>query len=73
MLPLEIKGARTRLGYKQSDVAEKLGIPTATYRKKESGESRFTDKEKIALADFLELTPIQLNNYLYDGLLPIGK
>ena len=37
MKPLEIKGARARLGYKQQYMADNLGISVATYRKKESG------------------------------------
>ena len=47
MKPLEIKGARARLGYKQQYMADNLGISVATYRKKESGVIRFTDKEKV--------------------------
>ena len=34
MKPLEIKGARARLGYKQQYMADNLGISVATYRKK---------------------------------------
>lgn len=44
MKPLEIKGARARLGYKQQYMADNLGISVATYRKKESGVIRFTDQ-----------------------------
>ena len=68
MKPLEIKGARARLGYKQQYMADNLGISVATYRKKESGVIRFTDKEKTKL---LELTPAQMNDFLFDGELPI--
>lgn len=71
MKPLEIKGARTRLGYTQRDVAEQLGMSLPSYRKKESGYIRFTDKEKADLAVLLMLSPEQINDYLYDGLLPI--
>ena len=72
MKPLEIKGARARLGYKQF-MADNLGISVATYRKKESGVIRFTDKEKAAVTKLLELTPAQMNDFLFDGELPIGS
>lgn len=71
MKPLEIKGARARLGYKQQYMADNLGISVATYRKKESGVIRFTDKEKIMVMKLLELTPAQMNDFLFDGELPI--
>lgn len=73
MKPLEIKGARARLGYKQQYMADSLGISVATYRKKESGVIRFTDKEKIKVTKLLELTPTQMNDFLFDGELPIGS
>lgn len=71
MKPLEIKGARARHGYKQQYMADNLGISVATYRKKESGVIRFTDKEKIMVTKLLELTPAQMNDFLFDGELPI--
>ena len=73
MKPLEIKGARARLGYKQQYMADNLGISVATYRKKESGVIRFTDKEKVKVTKLLELTTAQMNDFLFDGELPIGS
>ena len=73
MKPLEIKGARARLGYKQRQMAEKLGIPTSSYCNKENGVHKFTDKEKVKVAEVLGFTPEQTNDFLYDGLLPIGR
>lgn len=73
MKPLEIKGARARLGYKQQFMADNLGISVATYRKKESGAIRFTDKEKAQVTKLLGLTPEQMNDFLFDGVLPIGN
>lgn len=73
MKPREIKGARARLGYTQKFMAESLGMSYHSYEKKESGKVRFTDVEKAKLAVVLELTPVQLNDFLYDGLLPIGN
>lgn len=72
MKPLEIKGARTRLGYTQKYVAEQLGMSVYSYQKKESGQVKFTDEEKVALTGLLELTLEQFNDYLFDGKLPIG-
>ena len=73
MKPLEIKGARTRLGYTQQFVADELNLSLPSYRKKESGKVKFTDEEKMGLAKVLQLSPYQTNDYLYDGILPIGK
>ena len=71
MNTLEIKGARVRKNLTQASVAEKLGMKQTTYSAKENGRSKFSDKEKIALANLLELTPDQINDFLYDGMLPI--
>ena len=73
MKSLEIKGARGRLGYKQQYMAENLGISVATYRKKESGVIRFTEKEKIKVTKLLELTPVHMNDFLFHGELPIAS
>ncbi len=54
-------------------MADNLGISVATYRKKESGVIRFTDKEKVKVTKLLELTPAQMNDFLFDGELPIGS
>ena len=69
---LEIKGARARLGYGQKYVADQLGITMSTYCNKENGAVKFSDEEKAKLANLLELTPQQTNDFLYDGKLPIG-
>lgn len=71
MKPLEIKGARARLGFTQKDVADKLGISLASYQKKECGSVRFSDDEKVGLTKVLGLSADQMNEYLYDGKLPI--
>lgn len=73
MKPLEIKGARTRLGYKQRHMAEKLGMTLCTYCNKENGKSKFTDVEKVKIAELLGFTPEQMNEFLFDGVLPIGS
>ena len=66
---LEIKGARTRLGYKQQDMAKLLGIATSTYEKKERGKARFNIGETFKLAEALKLSYEQLDDYLLGGML----
>ena len=73
MKPLEIKGARTRLGYTQQFVADRLEMSVHSYRKKESGVVKFADEEKIELGKLLKLSAEQFNDFLYDGKLPIGN
>jgi len=70
---LEIKAARTRLGYSQEDMGKKLGIPASTYASKENGKIAFSDDQKVAIMKILDLTPSQFNEFLYDGILPIGN
>ncbi len=72
MKPLEIKGARTRLGYTQQYVADQLNVTVNSYHKKESGRVRFTDDEKVVLAEVLQFSLEQFNDFLFDGRLPAG-
>lgn len=73
MKPLEIRGARARLGFNQQFMADAIGKSASTYQKKESGIVRFTDKEKLAVARVLKLSPDEMNDFLFDGELPIGS
>ena len=72
MKPLEIKGARTRLGLSQKYMAQQLNITEASYGKKERGLVRFTDPEKVTAARLLSLTAAQVNDYFFDGMMPIS-
>lgn len=72
MKSLEIKGARTRLGYKTSYMADILGISDDSYRKKERGIVKFSDEEKVIVARTLEFSFQQFNEYFFDGKLPNG-
>lgn len=69
----EIKLQRERLDLYQAEVAKRMNMKLNTYRKKESGASPFSDAEKLALGRILKLTPVQLNDFFYDGKLPIGE
>lgn len=71
MKSLEIKGARVRLGYKQKEMAERLGISTTSYRKKESGVVRFTDDEKVVVSEILGFDAPTINRIFFDGRLPL--
>lgn len=73
MMSLEIKGARTRLGLKQSEVAYQLGISLSSYQKKESGRIPFTEAQKFQLAKVLKLTPMQTDVWLFDGQFGVEK
>lgn len=73
MKPNEIKGARTRLGLTQEYMATELDISLSSYQKKEGGIVKFSDKEKVKVAKILNLSPKQMNDYLYNGILPIGN
>ena len=73
MKPNEIKGARTRLGLTQEHMATELEISVSSYQKKEGGIVKFSDEEKVKVAKILELSPKQMNDYLYNGMLPIGN
>ncbi len=70
MKPLEIKGARTRLGLSQKYMAEQLNINEQSYGKKERGIVRFTDQEKVIVARVLGFTAGQVNDYFFDGMMP---
>lgn len=72
MKPLEIKGARTRLGLSQKYMAQQPNITEASYGKKERGLVRFTDPEKVTVARLLSLTAAQVNDYFFDGMMPIS-
>lgn len=71
MKTLEIKGARVRLGYKQRDMAQRLGISTNSYQKKESGIVRFTDEEKMIVSEMLGFDLQTINRVFFGGKLPL--
>ena len=72
MKPLEIKGARTRLGYTQQYMAQELAISVHSYRKKESGVVKFTGDKIASVANLLKLNVMQVNDFFFDGKLPTG-
>ncbi len=73
MKPLEIRGARARLGYTQQFMAEYLDISVGSYSAKERGDTKFTDGEKVKVAKLFNWSLSEMNDFLYDGMLPIGN
>ena len=53
-------------------MAQQLNITEASYGKKERGLVRFTDPEKVTVARLLSLTAAQVNDYFFDGMMPIS-
>ncbi len=72
MKPLEIKGARTRLGLSQKDMAKQLGIDAKNYGYKERGAVRFTAEEIVIVSRVLGFNIEQVNDFFFDGGLPIS-
>ncbi len=68
----ELRAARARLGYSQSQVAKALGISTSSYSSKERGITEMSCAERIKCGQILELSFQQLNDFLFDGKLPNG-
>lgn len=71
--PRWIRGARSAFGYSQKQMADALGISESSYRKKESGDVRFSDQEKVAVAKIFGLSAEQINQIFFGGELPIGN
>ncbi len=72
MKSLEIRGARTRLGFTQQYMADQLAISTASYSQKERGEVKFAISEAIKVKHILELSDEQFYDFFSDDKLPIG-
>lgn len=71
--PRWIRGARSAFGYSQKQMADALGISESSYRKKECGDVRFSDQEKVAVAKIFGLSADQINQIFFGGELPIGN
>lgn len=72
MKSLELKGARVRRGYTQTDAAKALGISVTAYSDKETGKREFDDNQKLLLIRLLGLSLQETNDIFYDGGLPNG-
>ena len=66
-----VKGARITMGVSGQYMADFLGLTLAQYRDRERGRTKFSNDERIALSKFFGWTPEQMNEYLFDGKLPL--
>ena len=67
---LELEFARKRKQKSKADMAAAIGKSVVSYAKKERGEVRFSDEEKVIIARELDLTGDQVNAIFFDGGLP---
>ena len=70
MKELELKGARTRLGLTQRDLAQRIGMSEGSYQKRESKVQDFKLNDVAAIAMVLGLKMQQVNDIFFDGNLP---
>ena len=68
-----LKKARNRVNLTQKEVAEKLGIATKTYNRKELGIIEFTRKEILKLIHILNLSSKEFNKIFFNEQLPISN
>ena len=54
----------------KADMAAAIGKSEVSYAKKERGEVKFTDEEKVIVSRELDLTSEQVNAIFFDGNLP---
>lgn len=67
---LELEYARKLKEKSKADMAAAIGKSEVSYAKKERGDVKFSDEEKVIVARELELTPEQVNSIFFDGNLP---
>ena len=71
MNSLELEYARKRKNKSKADMAAAIGKSEISYAKKEKGEVKFSDEEKVTVSKELELTTDQFNAIFFDGNLPL--
>ena len=65
----ELKAARVKKDYNQSEVAEYLNIALKTYSRKETGKVPFTPEEIVRLANLLDLSLKEIDVIFFDSRL----
>ncbi len=68
---LELEYARKRKGKSKADMAAVIGKSVVSYSKKERGDVKFTDEEKVIRIREPGLTGSQYNAIFFDGNLPL--
>lgn len=71
MNQLELEYARKRKNRTKEEMAAAIGKSVVSYAKKERGEVKFSDDEKVIVARELDLTAEQVNAIFFNGSLPI--
>lgn len=67
---LELEYARKRKNKTKADMAAAIGKSVGSYAKKERGDVKFSDEEKVIIARELDLTSEQVNAIFFDSCLP---
>ena len=70
MNQLELEYARKRKNKTKAEMAASIGKSVVSYAKKERGDVKFSDEEKIIVARVLDLTSEQVNSIFFDSSLP---
>ncbi len=70
---LELEYARKRKGKSKADMAAAIGKSVVSYSKKERGDVKFTDEEKVILTRELGLTGSQYNSIFLTATYRCGK
>lgn len=65
-----LKRTRYYKGYKQYQMADKIGLSRQTYNYKENGRLPFNSEEIINISKELKLTLPEVNEIFFDGKLP---
>lgn len=65
-----LKRTRYYKGYKQYQMADKIGLSRQTYNYKENGRLPFNAEEIIKISRELDLTLEEVNEIFFDGQLP---
>lgn len=73
MNSLELEYARKRKNKSKADMAAAIGKSEVSYAKKERGEVKFTDAEKIIVSRELNLTSEQVNAIFLMATYQIGR
>ena len=60
-----IKSLRDGQGLTQKYMADILGVSECSYCNKENGRSHFSDKEKVRIAKFFDLSANQVNDIFF--------
>jgi len=69
----ELKSLRVLKGYTLQEMGQAIGRTSAAYLHKESGETAFTDGEKVKIVETLGLTFDQFNTIFFGGELKFDK